>query len=96
MALCEPWGQIFKPFKFLRKTMDNQHTYIDGYRDLSREEIDTMNDIKRMGNSLGNYLEALGSRDDMAVDQRWLSIAKTEIQKGLMAAVRSVAKPTSF
>lgn len=76
--------------------MENQHRYIDGYRDLNKTEINVMNDIKRMGNSLGNFLENLKNNPDLDVDQRLLAIGMTDIQKGLMMAVRSVAKPTSF
>lgn len=76
--------------------MDNQHKYIDGYRDLSKVEIDIMNDIKRQGNSLGNYLENLKKNPDVKVDLAWLDIANANIQQGLMAAVRAVAQPTSY
>lgn len=76
--------------------MENQHKFIDGYRDLSRDEINIMNDIKRQGNSLGNFLENLKHNPDVKVDLRWLAIAQTDLQKGLMAAVRAVAQPTSF
>ena len=30
------------------------------------------------------------------IDQRWLAIGKTDLQKGFMSVVRSIAKPTSF
>jgi hypothetical protein len=30
------------------------------------------------------------------IDKRWLAIAKTDLQKGFMALVRSIAKPTTF
>lgn len=76
--------------------MDNQHKYIDGYRDLSKQEIDIMNDIKRQGNSLGNFLENLKLNPDVKVDETWLELAKSNLQVGLMAAVRAVAQPTSF
>jgi hypothetical protein len=29
-------------------------------------------------------------------DQRWVAIAKTDLQKGFMALVRAVAQPESF
>lgn len=76
--------------------MENQHRYIDGYRELNEHEIAAMNDIKRLGNSLGNFLENLKYNDDLEVDQRWLAIGMTQIQQGLMAAVRAVAQPKSF
>lgn len=74
--------------------MDNQHKHIKGYRDLSQKEINQMNTLKDIANTVGDIIEAL--QDDPDVDQRWLAIAKTDLQKGFMSAVRSVAKPDSF
>ena len=39
--------------------MDNQHKKIKGYRDLSQEEIDMMNEIKIKGAELGSVIEQL-------------------------------------
>lgn len=74
--------------------MDNQHKQIKGYRDLSQKEINQMNAIKDIAAKVGDIIEAL--QDDPDIDQRWLAIAKTDLQKGFMSAVRSVAKPDSF
>jgi len=83
--------------------MDNQHKKIKGYRDLSQEEIDMMNEIKAMGENIGELVEKL---DNMVMDvntmstswpdSRWIDIGRTDLQKGIMALVRSVAKPESF
>jgi len=74
--------------------MKDQHKKIKGYRDLSQSEIDAMNAIKEKADEVGVLIERLGEIED--IDKRWLSIAKTDLQKGFMAAVRSVAKPGSF
>lgn len=74
--------------------MDNQHKKIKGYRDLSQAEIDAMNAIKEEGERLRILIEEM--RDNDTLDQRWVSIAQTNLQQGIMAAVRSVAKPESF
>lgn len=74
--------------------MKDQHTKIKGYRDLSQSEIDAMNTIKAEGIRLGLLIEDL--RDSEVLDQRWVSIAETHLQQGIMAAVRSVAQPTTF
>lgn len=74
--------------------MDNQHRKIKGYRELSQEEIDLMNDVKSVGivlQELFNKLEAMSE-----VDKRWLAIGKTDLQKGLMATTRSIARPEFF
>lgn len=74
--------------------MDNQHKLIKGYRDLSQEEIDMMNKIKALGVELNNLISTLDNLPD--TDKRWVSIGKTDLQKGIMSLVRSVAKPESF
>lgn len=74
--------------------MDNQHKHIKGYRDLSQEEIDLMNKVKLLGEEMGKLIEELHCNESL--DQRWVSIAKTHLQQGTMAAVRSIAQPTTF
>ena len=74
--------------------MDNQHKQIKGYRDLLQEEIDAMNAVKYHGTDLGILIENL--RENLDFDQRWVDIAETHLQQGIMAAVRSIAKPESF
>lgn len=74
--------------------MDNQHKKIKGYRDLSQHEIDSMNAVKSEGERLDNLIKELSENPDL--DQRWVSIAKSHLQQGIMAAVRSIAKPESF
>lgn len=74
--------------------MKDQHKHIKGYRDLSPEEIALMNEIKAEGEKVGALIEKLQATP--GVDQRWVAIAKTHLQQGFMAAVRSVAQPTTF
>jgi hypothetical protein len=74
--------------------MENQHRQIKGYRELSQEEIDAMNEIKAKGAELGEMVERLRSLDGL--DQRWINIGATDLQRGLMALTRGVAKPTTF
>lgn len=74
--------------------MENQHRQIKGYRELSQAEIDLMNEIKAKGAELGNLVDKLKAADD--TDKRWVSIGATDLQTGLMALTRAVAKPESF
>jgi len=74
--------------------MENQHKQITGYRDLTADEIYLMNAIKAEGERLRLLLEELKAKP--SIDQRWVAIATTNLQQGIMAAVRSVAQPTSF
>lgn len=85
--------------------MDNQHRKITGYRELSQQEIDLMNMVK----SCGEVLQAATERVDAfltedneehgtpdAESRRWLEIGKTDLQTGLMALTRAVARPKFF
>ena len=80
--------------KYERTKMDNQHRKIKGYRELNQEEIDAMNEVKAMGIKLGELVEKLENNKDL--DQRWIESGKTDLQKGLMALTRSIARPEFF
>lgn len=73
--------------------MENQHRKISGYRELSQDEIDTMNMVKNAAKMVGGLIKDLDGED---VDPRWVAIAKTDLQKGFMALTRAVAKPEFF
>ena len=74
--------------------MENQHRKIQGYRELNQEDIDNMNYVKNMAKQVGGMIDDLEKEPD--VDRRWLAIAKTDLQKGFMAATRAIAKPEFF
>ena len=74
--------------------MENQHRKITGYRELSQAEIDLMNKVKQLGNEISGIVQQL--KDEDSTDKRWVSIGTTDMQTGLMALVRSIAKPTTF
>jgi len=74
--------------------VDNQHKKIKDYRDLSQEEIDLMNDCKQLAEKVRLLIDKVNNAYE--TDGRWLSIAKTDLQKGFMFLVRSIAKPESF
>lgn len=85
--------------------MKNQHTLISGYRDLTQEEIDLMNEIKQMEarvlalvqkveRKLDNQMgEGETLRMSCAHPYRWADTARTDLEKGFMSLVRSVAQP---
>ena len=87
-------GQIYYDIDKELDDMENQHKKIKGYRDLTQEEIDAMNEIKEVGVKLDELTTKLSAMND--IDLRWLHIGQTDLQKGLMAVVRSVARPTTF
>lgn len=90
--------------------MDNQHRKIGGYRELTQEEIDLMNEAKQLEakclafhKKVCDYLESPPSsglssdsereRRILSGAYRWHAIARTDIETGFMALVRSIAQP---
>lgn len=79
--------------------MDNQHRKISGYRELTQEEIDMMNEVKAVGPILEDLCRKIR---DYCVDgqfyeaTKWVSLAENDLQTGLMKLTRSIAKPTFF
>lgn len=88
--------------------MDNQHQKISGYRDLSQEEIDLMNECKALAEQCGALVRKLRTFEPARVegapqyapggslDQRWVSEGATDLQKGFMSLIRGIAQPTTF
>lgn len=74
--------------------MENQHRKIKGYRELTQEEIDNMNQVKELAAKVGGLIQAMENID--ALDKRWLAIGKTDLQKGFMSLTRAIAKPDFF
>lgn len=74
--------------------MNNKHQEIKGYRELSQQEIDLMNEGKALAEQCGVFIEKLA--DIESTDKRSVSLGKTNLQQGFMWAIRSVAKPTTF
>lgn len=73
---------------------NNNGKNIKGYRNLSDEEIELMNECKTLANSVGELVVKLSEID--GIDQRWINIGKTDLQKGFMSVVRGIAQPQSF
>lgn len=86
--------------------MKDQHTKISGYRDLTQQEIDLMNEIKQLEAHVLQAWEAVNlslvaSSTDRANDLRicnaqafrWLDMARNDLEKGFMCLVRAVAQP---
>ena len=74
--------------------MENQHKKIKGYRDLSQEEIDLMNEGKEIAEKCGVFLEKIMALE--GTDKRSAEIGKTNLQTGFMWSIRSIAQPTTF
>lgn len=63
---------------------------VKGYRTLSDKDIADMNSLKSLSRQFLSHLERLRNE---GADQRWLAMAKSDMQKACMFACRSVAKP---
>jgi hypothetical protein len=71
--------------------MDNQHTLIAGYRDLTQAEIDQINEWKRLEQLLDRLLSQLEIRG--TAHARWNAMARTHLETGIMYAIKAVAAP---
>lgn len=74
---------------------------ITGYRQLSTEEVALMNEGKALAEKCGAYIAALRTYTPAdctapSLDQRWISIGATDLQRGFMAVIRGIAQPTTF
>lgn len=77
--------------------MENQHQLIKGYRDLSQDEIDLMNEGKALAAQVGEWIDKLAAgRPGITLDQRSVALGKTNLQQGFMWAIRGIAQPTTF
>jgi len=74
--------------------MQDQHKKITGYRDLTAEEIELMNEVKALAEQAGALVNRLALTP--SVDSDWAVEGKVDLQKGFMCLVRSIAKPTTF
>lgn len=74
--------------------MKDQHTKITGYRDLSQEEIDLMNEGKALAEQCRAFVEKLRAHPE--TDKRCVALGYTNLQQGFMWTIRGVAKPTTF
>ena len=91
-------------------TEESTKVTIAGYRQLSEQEVALINEGKALAEACGEYIAKLrahpGTRPDgtaptlpgalPALDQRWISIGATDIQRGFMAVIRGIAQPTTF
>jgi hypothetical protein len=83
---------------------------ITGYRQLTEEEVALMNEGKALAEQCGEYIsrlrgyipkntsgpDPLAFKPGATLDQRWISIGATDLQRGFMAVIRGIAQPTSF
>ena len=77
--------------------MKDQHKKIKGYRDLSAEEIELMNEIKEKAEEIRVLIDKIEKlKSPIAPDKWWVHEGKMGLQKGFMYLIRSIAKPSTF
>lgn len=64
---------------------------VAGYRAQSERTIERVNLNKLSEEALLRVMDGL--KDDPEIDQRWLSIARTDIERGFMALNRAIFRP---
>lgn len=97
------------------ETLTTGQPKITGYRNLSQDEIDLMNEAKALAEQCGAFIAKLrgfpattdvpkmhhtttpGAPPTLpSLDQRWISIGGTDLQRAFMAVIRGIAQPTTF
>lgn len=66
---------------------------IKGYRELTQDDVDRINDVKDMEIAVGLFWQVVTS--EQPCDKRWAAIARTHFEEGFSALVRSIAQPES-
>ena len=74
--------------------MENQHRQIKGYKELTQDDINLMNEVKQKGAELGAIIEKLDNIPE--IDKNWLVTGKLGVQQGLMAITRAITRPDFF
>ncbi|MGA0610093.1 DUF7681 family protein [Caldimonas sp. KR1-144] len=64
---------------------------VKGYKTLSQEQVDLMNEGNSLGLQVQAWIEKLRSRPDVA--PYWLLVGETDMSKGLMACIRAITQP---
>lgn len=85
-----------------------QQPKITGYRQLSPQETELMNEGKALAVQCGEFVAKLRQLDGrntgvhgeyipaLKLDQRWVSMGASDLQVGFMKLVRGIAQPTTF
>lgn len=73
--------------------MKDQHKKIKGYRDLTADEIQSMNKVKALETQAAELVKELSNLP--GVDGRDLALARTHFEDACIRAVRAVARPVT-
>lgn len=67
---------------------------IIGYKDLTEAQINMVNQTKSIENEVGKWIKQM-LESNVELDQRWMAIARTELQHGFGSLNRAVTQPDS-
>lgn len=98
-AYQQAFESMYEPYGFLlRYVLQNQVNAEDETQGELvvgiANDIDNLTKAKHFANSMGDLVEHLTK--DGFIDQRWLSIAKTDLQKAFMSLNRAITGYNSF
>lgn len=97
-VLYEDGYQSFSPAKAFEEGYTrfdgSEPAPITGYRNLTKGEVDLINHCKALAEQVGRFVQLM--REGNGLDQRWVSIGATDLQRGFMALTRAIAQPTTF
>ena len=72
---------------------------IAGDRQPTEVEVALINEGRKLAERCGDYIAKLRKApfgDVQSLDQRWISIGATDLQRGFMAIERGIAQPAKF
>jgi hypothetical protein len=70
---------------------------LDGYRQLSPDEVALANRVKALAAQVGHLVGELQAKAEThGLDPRWVAEGRTDLQKGFMSLVRAITRPTTF
>ena len=75
--------------------MENPESLIAGHKPLTAAQIGDMNLVKHLGKQCRDLIVYL-DQDHLDYDKRWIEVARTQLQLGLMALTRAVARNDFF
>lgn len=79
--------------------MKDQHKQISGYRELTKAEIDTINEGKALAQQVYEHCDRLKTAaaipGGFSPDPRHIAIAMTHLETGFMFLSKAIAKPTT-
>lgn len=75
--------------------MQSEDSLITGHKPLNASQIGDMNMVKHLGKQCRDLIKYL-EQENLEYDPRWIEVARTQLQLGLMSLTRAVAKNDFF